>query len=84
MLKVSSIVRNVFILRTVKNSTNKKRGGGKNTKAENTIRIVTNVILKILSSRYLSLATWGVDLQLGHPDTRYHELPSVPAERNSA
>jgi hypothetical protein len=41
------------------------------------------LILKILISKYFSLAIWKVDLQIGHPDARYHELPSVPAERNS-
>jgi hypothetical protein len=43
---VNFIVRNVFILSTVKNSENKKEvgGRGKNTKAENINRIITHVI----------------------------------------
>jgi hypothetical protein len=32
---------------------------------------------------HLSLTSWKVDLQIGHPAARHHELPSVPAERNS-
>jgi len=80
MLKVNFAVWNVILSSTVKNSANNwgggwGGGGGQEHKTENTKRIVTNVLLKTVISKYLSLATRKVGLQIGHPDARFTNCP---------